>query len=264
MTRVWAALLLALAAQGVALAQQKPYEPLTVTYDRAIESDPELRALIESLHKAVADRDFKAIDASLAKDVAALECEPDPTKACQPGIKGLVRTDARLPPPLRLRQALCCRDISPARISRALREQTLLGVVGSALEEESVGSHPALPGLACLPAWPLFDPAKAAALAVAADVERENLRVATRELAMREKPAAGAAEIARIAPGQMAPLVTDLPDSIPGGWTAIALPQGGIGYTDMLGLADLAPAGLCFSRDAAGKWSIALAVQRRS
>ena len=258
------ALLLALAACGGAQAQQRPYEPLIATYDRAPEDDPELKALIETLHRAVADRNFELIDASLSKDVAALECETDPTRACQPGLKALTRSDAKLPPPLRLRQALCCRDILPARISRALRDQTLLGVVGSALEEESVGAHPALPGLACLPAWPRFDAAKAAAIAAAADIERENLRVATRELVLRGTPSAGAAEVARIAPGQMAPLVTDLPDSIPDGWTAIALPQGGIGYTDMLGLTDLAPAGLCFARDAAGKWSIALAVQRRS
>ena len=264
MILVKSALLAVLVLASAAQAQQKPYEPVDVTFDRAAESDPQLKSVIEALHKAVADKNLAALDATLAPGYIALECDADPVKPCAPGVKGATRSNPKLPPPARLRQALCCRDISPAKISKVLREETVLGLIGSALEEETAGATPALPGAACLPAWPVFDTAKAAAIAAAADVENTNLRVTTREILLLDKPAADAAEVARLPAGRIAPLVTDLPDSLPDGWTAIALPQGGIGYTDMTGLNEIAPGGLCFSRNDKGAWQISLTIQRRS
>lgn len=247
-----------------AQAQQKPYEPVEVAFDRAAESDPQLKSVIETLHKAVADKNLAALDAMLSPGYIALECDADPVKPCAPGVKGATRSNPRLPPPARLRQALCCRDIAASRITRVLREETVLGLIGSALEEETAGATPALPGAACLPAWPVFDAAKAAAIATAADVDNANLRVTTREIVLRDKPAADAPEVARLPAGRIAPLISDLPDSLPDGWTAVALPQGGIGYTDMTGLNEIAPGGLCFSRNASGAWQISLTIQRRS
>lgn len=249
---------------GAASAQPKPYEPVAVTYDESIAGDAALKALIEKMHLAVAEKKTGTIDAALSPDFQVVECDNDPTKACTPALKGALRSNAKLPPPARLRAALCCRDIAPAKITRALREETVLGLIGAALEEETLGGHPALPGLACLPAWPIFDTGKAAAMAVAGDVEPANLRVAAIEMVLREKPAAEAAVLARIAKGRMVPLVTDLAESLPDGWTAIAVPQGGLGYTDQLGLNEIAPGGLCFAKNAAGQWQIALSVLRRS
>ena len=97
-----------------------------------------------------------------------------------------------------------------------------------------------------------------------ADIENANLRVATADLSLREKPAKDAGESAKIAKGAAVAFVTDAAESLPDGWSAIALPAGGIGYTDEGGLADLTPAGLCFSRDSAGKWKISAAIQRHS
>lgn len=259
-----AALLAAGLAAAPAMAQPKPYAPLEVAYDRAVEADAGLAPAIETLRKAVAERNFAEIYASLAPNFTAIECEGDPTKPCAPNVKAYVRSDAKLKPPQRLRQALCCRDIAPARISETLRQESVLGLVGGALEEEGAGSPPFAPGLACLPAWPKFDLGKAAAIALAADVDKENLRVTTRELVMLGQPKNDAPELARLPPGQIAPLVTDLPDSLPDGWTAIALPQGGVAYTRMLGLADLTPSGVCLAKDAGGAWRISLTIQRRS
>ena len=258
-----AALALFVAAPAT-VAQQRPYAPADVTFDRAAEGDPQLRSVIDALHKAVADKNLAVLDATLAQGYIALECDADPVKSCAPGVKGATRSNPKLPPPARLRQALCCRDIDPAKITRVLREETVLGLIGSALEEETAGATPALPGAACLPAWPVFDAAKAAAIATAADVDNANLRVTTREIPLRDKPAVDAAEVARLPAGRIAPLITDLPDSLPDGWTAIALPQGGIGYTDLTGLNEIAPGGLCFSKNDKGAWQISLTIQRRS
>ena len=255
---------LLLAAAGPAHAQAKPYEPATVTYERPFDTDTALKNLIDSLHRAIAEKDLKILDAALSPSFIALDCSPDPTKPCGLPVKTAAKATAKLPAPARLRAALCCRDIAPNHITKAMREEAVLGFVAAALEEDSIGTHPDLPGLACVPAWPLFDRAKASAIATAADVEPGNLRVTGHEIALLLLPAASAGESARLPAGQIAPLVSDLPDSLPDGWTAIALPQGGIGYTDQLGLNEIAPGGLCFGKNAKGDWDIALTIQRRS
>lgn len=273
-----------------ALAQHKPYEPLPVTYDRAAEADADLRVLIETLRGAVSRLDLASVDAELAPSVMVYECDADPAKACPEvalapttpvkitGVAKPVRVSktasakaeaklaalAKLPPAQRLRAGLCCRDVPVQHITKAMREEAVLGFVGAALEEETLGAHPGLAGAVCLPAWPTFDRAKAAQMAVNADIENANLRVATAELSLREKPAKDASEVAKIAKGEAIAFVTDAADSLPDSWSAIALPAGGIGYTDEGGLGDLTPAGLCFARDAAGKWKISAAIQRHS
>ena len=255
-----AACIAASAAQG----QQKPYEPVPVRFERAFDDDPGLKSLIDSLHSAIAEKDVKRLDGALDTNFMALECGPSPLQICAPATRGVVKSLARQPPAARLRAVLCCRDIAPKHVTKAMREEAVLGFVGAALEEGSLGTHPDLPGLACLPAWPLFDRAKASAIALAADIEPENLRVAMREIPLLDRPASGAAEVGKLPLGQIAPLVSDLPDSLPDGWTAIALPQGGLGYTDLLGLNEIAPGGLCFGKGTGGQWTIALTIQRRS
>ena len=275
-----------------AIAQHRPYETLHALYDRGAEADTELHALIESLRAAVARPDLGAIDAALAASVMPIECDGDPAKPCpQPSVapaaapiaddnkrgaakaakanKGAVaKPDPRsaqllkLPPAQRMRSGLCCRDVPIQHVTAAMRDEALLGAVGAALEEETVGANPDLPGAACMPAMPIFDRAKAARLALAADVDNANLRVAAAELVLRDRPARGAAEVARIAAGEVAPLVTEAAAALPDGWNAIALPQGGIGYSDQGGLSDLTPAGLCFVKQA-GSWKIGAVVQRR-
>lgn len=257
----WVALL---CCGTAAMAQPQPYDPVTVSYDQTAAGDEALKMLIGKLHLAVAEKKLGIIDAALGPGLQVIDCDNDPAKACTPALKGALRSNPRIAPPLRLRAALCCRDIAPAKITKILREETVLGLIGAALEEETLGTHPALPGLACLPAWPLFDAGKATAMAVAADVERANLRVAMIEIVLREKPEPEAPVKIRIAQGQMVPLVTELAETLPAGWTAIAMPQGGLGYTDQLGLNEIAPGGLCFGKNPAGEWQIMLSIQRRS
>ena len=170
----------------------------------------------------------------------------------------------KLPPAQRLRAGLCCRDVPAQHITKAMREEAVLGFVGATLEDETLGAHPDLPGAVCMPAWPAFDRAKAAQIAANADIENANLRAATAELVLRDKPEKDAAEVARIGKGAAVAFVTDAAAALPDGWSAVALAAGGLGYTDQGGLADLTPAGLCFAKDGAGVWKISAAVQRHS
>ena len=78
---------------------------------------------------------------------------------------------------------------------------------------------------------------------------------------LRAKPAAESEAISRLDIGDIAPVVTDLTANIPSGWNAIALPDGGIGFTDALGLDELTPGAICFGKDK-GRWKIVATIQR--
>ncbi|MEI2734847.1 MAG: hypothetical protein V9G24_08550 [Rhodoblastus sp.] len=78
---------------------------------------------------------------------------------------------------------------------------------------------------------------------------------------LRAKPAQGAEAISQLDPGDIAPLVTDLTGNVPSGWNAIAMTDGGIGYTDALGLDELTPGAICFGKDK-GRWRIVSTIQR--
>ena len=284
------AVIFAALAPQAARAQHKPYEPVGVAYDRGAEADAALRALVEALRASVAKADASAVDAALSPAAMPVECDADPAKACpppptaapteaskagkaarpaKPAKAAAPKADPRLarlvklPPAQRMRMGLCCRDVPIQHVTDAMREEALLGAVGAALEEETIGANPDLPGAACMPAMPIFDRVKAARLALDADVDNANLRVATTELVLRDRPARDAAEVARIAKGQVAPLVTEAAAALPDGWNSIALPQGGLGYTDQGGMSDLTPAALCFVNEKGG-WKIGAVIQRHS
>ena len=74
--------MVSIAGAPPALAQHKPYEPLTVTYDMSAQNDADLHALIEALRAAVAQKDFAALDAALAPALMVYECDADPVKPC--------------------------------------------------------------------------------------------------------------------------------------------------------------------------------------
>ena len=270
----FAALVLAVAFAAPAFAEgTRPYAPAHVTYDRSAENDPALKTLIERLRAAVTAYDLDALAKDLSPDLAIADCSADPLKACpapaappKPSAKPTAPKRAAAPPrPLeRLLQGLCCKDIPRQHITKQMREQTALGIIGAALEEETLGSNPDLPGAACLPAFPLFDRVVAIKTVEAADIEPANLRVTAQPLELRARPDAAASVSATLPKGALAALVTELPESLPDGWTALALPQGGLGFTREGGLNDLAPAGICFAKDGEGAWKIALVALRRS
>lgn len=256
------ALLAALILATPVLAQSpRPYPPVPVTFDHTAATDSELTGLIAKLKDSVGNNDLTPLFNALSANVAVLTCPIDPLVACAPGKRGMRQAPQNLSPTERIRQGLCCTGIAKTEITEELRRETVTGLIAAALEAESIGAHPDVPGLACLPSWPIFDRAKAEAAVRASRIDKENLRVTTEEIVLRAKPAADAPEAARIAAGQIAPFMTDLEQSPPDGWYAIALPQGGIGYSDQVGLNELTPSGLCFAKEAGG-WKIALFVMR--
>lgn len=245
-----------------ALAEPKPYTPVAVAYARNVGADAGFKAAAQKLKAAVEARDMAALDAALAADFTVMSCASNPAAACALGAKGVTAAKGKTPGE-RLRAGLCCGDTPKKQITEALRVETALGLVGAALAEENAGALVALPGSACLPAPAGYDPAAAAALAKAADVEPENLRVTSAEVVLRQKPDPAAPEAARIPSGRIAPLVTLGQEGLAAGWTAIALPQGGLGFTQQLAFDDLATPALCFARDAAGVWKIKLMIERK-
>ena len=165
------------------------------------------------------------------------------------GKKGVKQPAAKLSPADRLAQGLCCTDTPRAQITKDMNADAVTGQLAAALDASTIGAHPDAPGAACLPAWPLFDRPKAARAARAAGIEAASLRVADGAVQIRLKPDPKQPLAETLPKGSLVPLVADLDILIPDGWNAIALPRGGLGYTDALGLNDLAPSGLCFVRE---------------
>lgn len=250
-------------APGPALAQtpmSKPYEALTATYDRADEGDPDLSAIVKAARAAVDAKDAQALTALLSDRFIALDCAANPLKPCAPGkAKAVGAKNAR--PIDRLRLAFCCEGKPAPDMPVESQNETMFAILAANLVGGGLSANPDAKGEYCAPALPRIDRKRAAEAAKAAGVEPENLRVASAVISLREKPAADSQAISRLDAGDIAPIVTDLTANIPSGWNAIALPDGGIGYTDALGLDELTPGAVCFGKDK-GRWKIVATIQR--
>ncbi len=269
MRRVAAAAFALLALAGPAPAERQAYQPLDAQVEPPAAIEADLAALIERLRAAVAQGEAKAVDAELSPDFHTIDCFLDPTRACarrEPTgrrAEAERRRYAAMKPAQRIRADLCCADIAPGRITPKLREEAVLGAIGAALEDETLGAWPQDPALLCAPAPPHFDRAAAALAADRADIEREELRVTLGPLALRAAPRRGAEVIASLPPRRVAPLATAGEGALPDGWSALVLPDGRLGYTDEPALGELSYAGMCFARDATGRWRIGAAVERK-
>ncbi|MFT4096761.1 MAG: hypothetical protein QM651_06535 [Rhodoblastus sp.] len=255
--------LVAILGVSPALAQSppsKPYKATTVAYDRAAESDGDLAALVKATRAAVEARDAAALSALLSEKFVALECSANPLKPCAPGkAKPVGAKNARSVD--RLRLAFCCDGKRAPDMPESAQSETMFAILAADLAAGGLGANPDSKGEVCAPALPRLDRARAGAAAKAAGVEPENLRVASVAMSLRAKPDGGAATVARLDPGDLAPIVTDLTANTPSGWNAIALPDGAIGYTDTLGLDELTPGAICFGKEKAG-WKIVATIQR--
>ena len=245
-----------------ALAEPKPYTPLDATITPT-PADAELFALQAALKTAVEKQDTKIIDAAILPGFMGLTCSSDPRKACMKGARGVTLAAPASPPAARLRAATCCSDIPLAEQTPKLKNELMIGILGALLAEETSSLHPDQPGLVCQPSLPGYDRAKAEKMAKAADVEPQNLRVASTELTLRAKPDKTSAEVLKIPAGRIVPLVTLGQEGLAAGWNAIALPTGGLGFSDQGALSDLTPAALCFAKPKAGSWGLSLLIQRK-
>jgi hypothetical protein len=239
----------------------KPFDAVQATYDRSVENDTALKARIETIRQAVTAHTLAPIEAMTSSGYVPLSCPIDPLAPCGPGQpKTVGKLQGR--PADRLRVALCCEGDVPADLSKQDQEEAVIGFFATVLEENSVSAHPDIPGSACLPALAKFDHAKAAKAVKAAGIDPENLRVAGADIQLREKPAEDAPVALEIKPGDLLPLVVELTMSIPAGWNSIAMPKGGPGFTDQVGINELTPPAVCFLKAPNGEWQIAFTIQR--
>ena len=241
----------------MALAQGKPYESHSARVT-AVAPDDQLKAFIESLRAAAGRSDLPAIEKWLANDLAVLTCKPDPLAPCEPGAPGVKVSDPGKPPPERLREGLCCPGIPADEITAVLRAETIAGLISGAIESGQISEHEK-PGLVCSPAWPVYDRKKAAAMIAASGASSDFLRYASQTIEVRATPDPKAAVSASLSAGTLVPMLQDVATAMPDGWYALAMPDGSIGYSDMLGLEELVPSGVCLRKDGA-TWKIALVI----
>ena len=250
-------------AAASALAQTpagKSYKALTASYDRSAENDADLAALVKQTRAAVEAKDAQALADLISAKFVALDCAANPLKPCAPGkAKAVGAKNAR--PIDRLRLAFCCEGKPSPDMPVESQNETMFAILAANLAAGGLSANPDAKGEYCSPALPRIDRKRAAAAAKASGVEPENLRVASAVIPLRAKPAAESEAISRLDAGDIAPVVTDLTSNIPSGWNAIALPDGGIGFTDAPGLDELTPGAICFGKDK-GRWKIVATIQR--
>jgi hypothetical protein len=220
-----------------------------------------LKARIETLRQAVADRRLAPLEAMISSGYVALFCTIDPIAPCAPGHAKLLGR-AQMNPVQRMRAALCCEGEVSADVAKQDQDEAVIGFFATVLEESTIGAHPDVPGSACLPALAKFDHAKAAQVVKLTGIDTENLRIAGADMQLREKPVEDAPVVHEVKAGDLLPLVVALTMSMPAGWTSIAMPRGGLGFTDQVGMNELTPPAVCLTRNAGGEWQIAFTIQR--
>ena len=141
-------------------------------------------------------------------------------------------------------------------------EMLVIGQLAGLLEADSMGSHPDVRGVACIPAWPSFDRAAAKKVLAVAGEDDDNLRVASGDTPVYAEPRLEAPVLGTLRANDLVPLMDDqsATAALPG-WTAVRLPDGRLGYAEDLGLDEIAPTGPCFVREN-GSWKIAFLALR--
>ena len=216
---------------------------------------------LSAIRAAVSAKDEARLAALLAPDFVALSCEADPTAPCAPGKTKAVRAKgASLE---RLRLALCCGGRDDPAVAPDARTEALFGVLGSLLENGVAARAPDVADDVCQPALPAFDKQKTKALAKRLDIDPSTMRVAASPIEARSRPERTVAVIATFPQGAIVPLLTTLATPVPAGWTALALPSGGIGFAEGVTLGELAPEAVCVRKSKHG-WRLAVLVGRQS
>jgi len=249
-----AALLLASPFAHAAEGEPKPYEPLVVTYDSTGTDDAELKALVESLKKAIQSGDVATLKASAAPEVKIYSVM-------------IGFPDAALPDPLsdpekrpgdqRLDDAAALTTSGDVDYSREDLDGMVVDLFGNALDEGTIGPSKTAKGAICSPAEPVFDRDKALAIADAAGVPSSNLWILSEETEFRENPSADAPVLAKLAAGTIVPFQEGSVEGEDGegDWYSIVLPSAKIGYA----LNDISrgfqATSVCYGK-VDGKWAV--------
>lgn len=226
-----AAAVLLLGASG-AMAEPKPYEAVTVTYDKTGSDDAGLKTFIESLQAAVAAGDVETLKAAVPGGLKIYSpLIGFPEEKPQPAL----RNPEDHPGQERLDQAAILTTSSEADYSREDLDSLIVDLFGMALEPATVGTSKIAEGALCSPAEPVFDRAKALAIADAADVPAGNLWVLSEKTDFHEKPDAASPVVEALPAGSIVPFLqgsvaAEGADEGDEDWYSVALPSGKTGY----------------------------------
>ncbi len=248
------------AAHAQAPIKTPAYELLVVTTPAA--ATPAAAETFTALRAAIAAKDAKRLGALLASDFAALSCSADPTEHCAPGRVPAVR--AGKTPLDKLRLALCCGGKDDKSVDAKTRDEAMWGLLDSLLTVSGApGPVAELGDAACLPALPAIDRSKAKELAKALDIEASTFRIAAASIEARGRTDRAAPVAVTLPKGALVPLVTGHGTVAPDGWTALALPAGGVGFAEGVTLDELAPEALCVRQTRDG-WRLTYLIGRQN
>ena len=110
---------------------------------------------------------------------------------------------------------------------------------------------------------PTVDRPKLKALAKLLDLEPTAFRLAAAPVAAKTRADRAAPVVATLPKGAVIPLLTGPGVTAPAGWTALALPAGGVGFAEGVTLDELAPETLCV-RPTRERWRLALLIGRQN
>jgi hypothetical protein len=223
-----AALLLASPSAGAA-EDPKPYEPVVVTYDTSGTDDPELKALVESLKKAIMSGDVATLKASAAPEVKIYSVMIGFPDSSPPDA---LSDPEKRPGDQRLDDAAALTTSGDVDYSREDLDGLVVDLFGNALDEETLGHSKTAKGAICSPAEPIFDRDKALAIADAAGVPAGNLWILSEDTEFREKPGTDAPVLAKLVAGTIVPFQEGSVEGEDGDgdWYSVVLPSAKIGY----------------------------------
>jgi hypothetical protein len=224
-----AALLLGSSLALAADPEPKPYEPLVVTYDTTGTEDADLKALIDSLKKAIQSGDVATLKAAAAPELKIYvvmigfpdAASPDP-----------LSDPEKRPGDQRLDDAAALTTSGDVDYSREDLDGLVVDLFGNALDEGTVGHSKTAKGAICSPAEPIFDREKALDIAEAAGVPAGNLWILSEDTEFREKPSIDAPVLTKLDAGTIVPFQEGSVEGEDGegDWYSVILPSAKIGY----------------------------------
>jgi hypothetical protein len=259
---------LLLLAATPAFAEQRPYDPLIVTYDATGADDADLKALIASLQKAVDNADVATLKNAIAPDLLIFAPPigfPDETPA------GPLANPDKHPGVQRLDEAAILTTSSDMEYSREDLDGLIIDLFGTALEPKTIGKSKTAGGALCSPAEPIFDRDKALAIASAADVPPGNLWILSEKTDFHEKPDLKSAVVGTLPANSIVPFIEGSVDSGMAqsdegedsdeaeDWYSVALPSGKIGYAANDASLAFQSLSVCYGK-ADGKWAVTAVV----
>jgi hypothetical protein len=223
------AALISCAVPAVALADSKPYEPVTVTFDKTGADDPGLKTFVDSLRAAIDKADIAALKVAAAPNVLIYSPMIGFPDAAPPEAVG---NPDKHPGAQRLDEAAILMTTGDMAFTREELDSMVIDLFGNALGPATIGHSKTARGALCSPAEPIFDRDKALAVADAAGVPAGNLWILSQDTEFHEKADAKSPVLLKLPAGTIVPFIEGSVDGEEGGeeWYSVALPSGKAGF----------------------------------